>query len=183
MPSTNQLAMLSQPIYDTVEVAASGTSATFFATAYGGTIGSGTKTKAETNLVNVGKLDQGQTFEIRALSLFAREQSTRITFADQKAFMQGSFTLEIGQTKWLECPIAMIPSGGAELQYFSNITAAATEFQVNRGVPVMANRLMLDIPVKIKEFESISAVVKDFTLTAASRFTLVLWGILTRPAR
>jgi hypothetical protein len=173
-----------QPVYDTINLAAAAVSGSFFAVQFGGIlVGTTPKSYAHTNLVQAGRLERDTTFYINGLSLFVRETATRATAADIRALNQGSFDLQLGQVSFFRVPIAVIPNGGAELELFSNITPAATEYQLNKGVSASGNRLLFEQPLQILEQETIQANIADFLMVAAVQVTCVLWGTTDRPVR
>lgn len=173
-----------QPIYDTVHIAATGTGATFFSVPFGGVLVSTTlKTYADTNLVQAGRLEQGISFNVESIALYVKQFSTPATLADIALIQAGGFKLSIGQVEVLKVPTALIPPSSAELLYFSNITPAATEFKVNRGVPAFGNRFVLDKAIQIAPQESIQADLTTGAVTAAVQLVCVLFGTMTRPVR
>lgn len=175
---------LTQPLYDNISMAAAATGGTFFAVPYGGILtGTTAKTYADTNIVQAGRLERDTSFTLTGISLFVRETATRATAADIRNFNMGSFDLTLGGVSFLKLPIACIPNGGAELELISNITAAATEYQLNKGVSAFGNKLLLEMPLEILEQETIQVTVANFLLVAAVQATCVLWGILKRPVR
>lgn len=175
---------LEQPIYDTINLAAAATSGTFFTTPYGGTlVGATTKGYQHTNLVQASRLDTGYTLVVDAISFWFPETATRQTEADIRAVQSGYFQFSISDTIFLTIPIAMIPNGGAELVLVSNIAAAATEYQLNKGQSVSQNRFYLRAPIKIDPQQTFKATIGGFHTApvAASQVSCALWGLLTRP--
>lgn len=175
---------LEQPYYDTINLAAAATGGTFFAVPFGGTlVGAVTKGYEDTNFIQAGRLESGYTLEIDAISMFFPEAATRATAADIRAIQSGSFQLRISDTVFLTVPISFLPNGGAELQLFSNITPAATEYQLDKGVQATQNRFYLRKPITLNPQQTIAASITGFhtAVVAATLVTCVLWGILTRP--
>ena len=120
------------------------------------------------------------------LSLYVNDSltgaTTRPTFVDYLVLQQGYLYLKLRDTKFLTLPVAQIPSGGAELNYSSNITPAATEFHVNRGVSAISNRFYIEHGITIDEQESLTVELHvPGTIGALTDLTCVLWGSLTRP--
>jgi hypothetical protein len=182
---------LDQPLYDTVScavLAASNQSATFFSVPLNGTLVSGTsKTYAHTNLVQTSVLEKGQTFILTGFSWFVRELNAtpaRPVLVDYLSLMGGWFEVIIGGVNYGYIPTAMIPNGGGELSYFSNITAAATEYKAMHGAPATSNIFHLRNPITITEQESFK-VIMNWTgaITVITWVTFVMWGTLTRPVR
>lgn len=178
---------LTQPIYDTIQIAVAATSGTFFAIPFGGTFfGSTLKTYAETNLVQAGRLERGVALDITDISLHIPSDIVQATQLNIRAFNSGHFRLIMGgQTTFLDAPTAVIGNAGAELVLFSNITAAVTEFQLNRGVSVAINKFHLTYPLRLGEQESIQVEVDNFDpiVAAVLNVTCMLWGAYVRPVR
>lgn len=189
MLQPNGALLYTQPIYDTVQLAAAGTSMSFFTNPKGGILtGTTLKDDRHTNLVQAGRLEMGNEFVINAISYHVR-QSTQAgalpTVADMKAVGAGSFRLIIGgSTEFLKVPMQLIPSGGAGYVHMSNIAAAATEFNLNNGVAVTQNRFYLDQTLKLDSQESFQVLVENMdTIAAATQVCVVLWGVWNRPVR
>lgn len=182
---------LTYPMYDTVQLAAAGNQTVrFFSVPLGGIIaGAVTKTNAHTNLVQAGRLQKGWTMEITGLSFFVRqtaEGASEFTKADYDTiFNYGFYELQIGQVEFSTLPLVQIGSAGAETQYFSNITAAATEYKNNHGLASIMNRFSLDDNILILEDqESIEVrLTIPGTIAAVTDITSMLWGYVTRPVR
>lgn len=184
---SGQAYLYDQPIYDTVRLAAAAgpLKYTFFSVPLNQLLAAGiTKTYAHTNLINTGVLEKGYTFQITGLSLFVNETAqggSRVTMADVFTMHHGDINLMIGQRNYLRLPVAMIPAGGAELVVFSNITAATTEFHVNRGVSAISNRYHLTSPIDVGSQESIACEYTVIgTIAAVTDVTMVLHGNMTR---
>lgn len=186
---TGESYVLSQPLYDTVELAVAAAQVVrFFQIPLGGLLVAGTnKTYSHTNLPLAGVLEKGNDFEITGLSMYAREKSVpgvQPDLIDMQSLSMGNINMELGQVSYLRLPTAMIPSGGAELNYFSNIVPAATEFHVNRGISAVSNRFHLSNPIRLAEQENISVTLTlDTAIAAVTDVTFVLWGEMTRPVR
>lgn len=178
--ATNQI---SQPIFDTVLITTPWTSAQFFVVPRDQTQNTLLKTRAHTNLVQAGRLEAGVSFKATHISMCVREHSTTATDADIRALNRGSLTLFLGQVEFFTIPICQVPGGGAELNLFSNIAAAATEFKINKGVEHVSNRYPLDMPLIIEPQESIQVTLQDFTLVANTLVTIFLHGVYDRPVR
>lgn len=174
---------ISQPIFDSVLITTPWTSAQFFVVPRDQTQNGLLKTRAHTNLVQAGRLEAGVSFKATHISMCVRGHSTTVTEADVRALNRGSLTLYLGQVEFLTLPIAQVPNGGAELELFSNIAAAATEYQLNKGVPHVSNRYPLDEPLIIEPQESIQITAENFTLAADTLVTIFLHGVMDRPVR
>lgn len=177
---------ITQPIYDTIQLATTATSGTFFAVPFGGIFfGTTTKTFAETNLVQAGRLERGVSLDITDISLHVPSDIVQALAINIRALNRGHLRLSIGQVTFLDTPIADVGNGGAELVMFSNIAAAATEFQLNKGVSVWPNKFHLDLPIRLGEQESIQVDIDGLSpiLTAVLNITCLLWGVYTRPVR
>lgn len=182
----NMANRITQPIYDTIQLAVAATTGTFFAVPSGGTFfGATAKTFGETNLVQAGRLERGVSLDIKAISLFVPSDIVQATELNIRALNRGHIRLRIGQVTFLDELIANIGNGGAELVMFSNITAAVTEFQLNKGVSVPLNRKELDFPIRLGEQESIEVVLDqlDPIVAAILNVACVLHGDYTRPVR
>jgi len=181
--------ILSQPLYDTVQLAVAAAQVVrFFQIPLGGLLVAGAaKTYAHTNMVQAGVLERGIDFEITGLSMYARELAkagVQPSLVDMQSISSGHINLELGQVSYERLPTAMVPAGGAELQYFSNIAPAVTEFHVNRGITAVSNRFHLTNPIRIQEQEAISVTIDlDTAIAAVTDVTFVLWGNMTRPVR
>ena len=182
-----QAYLYDQPIYDTVRLAAAAGPLTynFFTVPLHGLLAAALpKTYVHTNLINTGVLEKGFTFQITGLSLYLNETAQGgavVTYADALTAHHGDIRLMVGQREYLRLPAAMIPAGGAELIYFSNITPAATEFHTNRGVSAISNRFHLTSPIDIESQESIVCEYTVVgTIAAVTDITLVLWGNMQR---
>lgn len=175
---------LEQPIYDTISLAIAATSGNFFSIPFGGIIvGTTPKNYQHTNMIQAGRLDTGYTMVVDAVSLWFPETATRQTQVDIRAVQSGFFQLQISDTIFLTVPMSMIPNGGAELQLFSNITPAATEFQLDKGVQATQNRFYLRQSITLNPQQTFTARIGGFHTApaAATQVSCALWGILTRP--
>lgn len=179
----------SQPLYDTIELAAAATIGSFFSVPYTGILtGTTRKTWRDTNLVQGGRLELGIEMSVNGISMHfpsTDDAGTFPTVVDIKAIHAGNIRwLMGGSTEVLKIPVALIPCGGAELVLFSNITPAATEYAMTKGVSVHQNRFMLDEPYTIRSQESIEIVIENMdTIAAPTWVTIVLWGTTVRPVR
>ena len=186
---TGESYVLSQPLYDTVQLAVAAAQVVrFFAVPLGGLLVAGApKTYAHTNLVQAGVLERGMDFEITGLSMHAWELAkagAQPSLVDMQSLHSGHINLELGQVSYERVQTALIPAGGAELVYFSNIVAAPTAFHVNRGISAMSNRFHLTNTLRIQEQEAISVALElDTAIAAVMDVTFVMWGNLTRPVR
>ena len=175
---------LEQPIYDTINLAIAATTGTFFNVPFGGIlVGTTTKGYQQTNLVQASRLETGYTMVVDAISVWFPETATRQSEVDIRAVQSGYFQLQIADTIFLTVPLAMIPNGGAELNLVSNIAAAATEYQLDKGVQATQNRFYLRQSITLNPQQTFKAVIGGFHTApaAATQVSCALWGILTRP--
>lgn len=188
MMAEGQGFVYTQPLYDTIHLAAAATTGSFFSVPYNGAIGAGVKTFAHTNLIQAGRLDTGNELKVNAIS-FSYEQNISAgavpTVADMKAINQGNIRWMVGgATEILKIPVCIIPSGGADFVFVSNIAAAATEFYLSKGVAVTQNKFYLDEPYILRANESFEIILENLgVIAAATRVKLVLWGTALRPLR
>lgn len=182
LPGAGQ--QITQPYYDTINLPIGATSGSFFSVPFGGVlVGTTLKNFQHTNFVQAGRLETGYWLLIKALSLWFPETATRQTQADIRAVQSGFFQLRISETDFLTVPVAAIPNGGAELQLSSNITPAATEFQLDKGVQAHQNRFYLDSPIVLNPQQTIKATISGFHTApaAATQVSVMLWGTVERP--
>lgn len=176
---------LDQPLYDTINLAVGATAGTFFQVPFGGAIGAGVKDFSHTNLQLASQLEAGKSFTCDSLGLYIRETAVPASEVNIRSFQSGALILTVSNVEFLKVPLALIPSGGAELVLFSNIAAAATEFQLDRGVSHSSNRYILRRPIEIPSTTQFSVAVSNFTAMAAAamQVTLVLFGVESRIVR
>lgn len=188
---TDQILLYDQPVYDTVHIpitAAGAVNATLFTVPYGSTItGAVVKTIAQTNMIQAGRLEQGHRLEITGVSWHIPIHAgagAAPTFADMKALRTCSFRLWIADKPFLEVPLCLIPGGGADGVYQSNIAAAATEWSYLNGNSVHQNRYVLAHPLSLEAGVSFKAAIADNVTAVAAPIwaTVVLWGTHYRPA-
>lgn len=180
---------ITQPIYDTVQipVVAGPQQVNLFAVPLGGIIaGAVVKTRAQTNLVQAGRLEARNTLTVLGISIHLHETAiggARRTWADYEAFYNNThFNIMIGQKTWLRLTAAHIPPGPCELYYFSNIVAAATEYEINHSLGSINNVYQIAHPVRILENESIQVECNiGDAIAAVMDLTFVFWGQLLRP--
>lgn len=180
--------VIDQPIYDTVQMpAAAGLSSLFLVPLNGALTAAAAKTYAHTNMTQAGRIEKGCELEIRALSMYIRPVASggaAVTLADYRVFYNtGHVNVQIGQQSVFRLPTSHIPCGPCELQYFSNIAAAATEFQNNHGLGAFGNKYILENPVVLEENEAIQVDITVAALAAVTDVTFTLWGKYTRPVR
>lgn len=177
-----------QPLYDTMQLAAAAGPLVYrFFTAPLGSVLAGTAVKGyqHTNMIQAGVLEKGHEFVVEGLILYVRETAqggAAPTRADHRVIHGGHLLFQLTQREFLRIPTAMVPGGGGELVYSSNITPAATEFQNNRGVAAAMNVWLFKQTVKINDQQAFSV---DFTvpgtIAAVTDVTIALLGTLTRP--
>lgn len=187
---TGESYVLDQPLYDTMQLAAAAgpLNYNFFSVPRGGVLaGAVLKDLRHTNLIQSGVLESHNLFTITGFSYYVREAvaaGTRPTFADIITSVGGSFELFLGNVSFFQIPAQMIPSGGAQINYFSNITPAATEFKATQGVSAVQNRYHLSQPIEMMNQESLRVVLNvPGTIAAVTDVTFVMWGNLVRPVR
>jgi hypothetical protein len=185
MPNVPRVGLeLEQPYYDTISLAVAATTGTFFTVPFGGIlVGAVVKGYEHTNLIQAGRLETGYSLNVDAISIWFPETATRASEADIQGIQSGYFQLSMSDTIFLTVPIAMIPDGGAELIMFSNIAAAVTEYQLNKGQGVTQNRFYLRKPIPINPQQTFKAVIGGFHTApaAATKISCALWGVLIRP--
>ena len=181
--------LITQPIYDTVQLAIGAGTYNFFINPITSVLaGAVVKSYAHTNLVQAGRLEKGIDMTITGISMFIRDVATggaAVTFADYISFYNNThINIKIGQVSFLREPAQRIPAGCAETQYYSNIAPAVTEFKMNHGAGNVFNILQLDNPLILEDQESIVVEVAVGTaMVAVTDLTLVLHGQQTRPVR
>lgn len=181
---------IDQPVYDTVQLAAvAGQTVNFFQIPLGGIIaGAVLKNYGHTNMVQAGRLEKGLELTIKAVSLHVKETAVggaRVTFANYTAIYNNSFIrLNIGQVSFLDVYAQAVPPASCEVDYFSNIAAAATEFKSTHGAGSYFNKFVLDNPLVLEDQESIGVqLTLADTLAAVTDVMVILWGSMTRPVR
>lgn len=179
-----------QPLYDTVQLAAAvGQTVTFFNVPVGGALtGAINKTKLHTNLVQPGQIENGWTFQIEGFTFAIKNTvaaGTLVTKADYELiYRSGLVEFKISDTVLYTLPLIQIPSGIGEMQYFSNITPAATEYRMNHGVSSINNMYRVNeasVTLKSNQSFAVTLNVAD-TVVAVTDCVFTLWGWLTRPA-
>ena len=188
---TDQVLLYDQPVYDTVHIAAAAAgavNATFFSVPYGSIItGAVSKSLAQTNMIQAGRLEQGHRLEITGLSCHVPVHAgggAAPTFADMKAIRTCSFRLWISDKPFLEIPLCYLPSGGADGVLVSNIAAAVTEWAYLNGNSVHQNRFVLPHPLTLDAGVSFKATIQDnvTAIVAPIWLCVTLWGTHYRPA-
>jgi hypothetical protein len=178
---------IDQPIYDTVEVTAA-TAGTYslFVAPLNSPIGAAVKGYQHTNLVQAGRLEAGWEFMVKGMTMNIKDfnaAGARYTLVDYLVVMAGHINFQIGQVSVLRMPVIQIPPGPGELNYFSNIVAAATEYKTSHGIIAFQNRFHFKNPLVIQEQEGIQVDLTVAAPAAAIQVMCVLWGTLTRPVR
>lgn len=181
---------ITQPIYDTVQLAAAANqTVSFFAVPFGGLLAAGIiKDYRHTNLVQAGRLEKGLEIEIEAMSLIVKQKidaGTIVTWADyQMIYNESHLNLQIGQVSFLRLPLTQVPPAAGETNYFSNITPAATEFKASKGLGSINNVFKFTNVLILEDQESIQVdLFVGGTPGAICDVQLVLWGTQTRPVR
>ena len=178
-----------QPLYDTIHLAAAAVAGNFFVVPKGGLLVAGVnKDNRHTNLVQAGRLETGNELQISAISMYIRQSVQAGALpadADIRAVYAGNIRMVIGgSTEFLQLPAQMIPAGGADFVFVSNIAAAVTEFYLAKGVAVTQNRWYLDQPLTLRSQETIEVILENMdTIAAAVHVVFVLWGTALRPVR
>jgi len=178
--------LLDQAIYDTINFAAAATTGQYFTVPYGGVlVGAVNKDWQHTNLVQASRLEAGYKFTIKGIGFFTREQSTRVTAADIQNFQEGYMRLIIADTVMITLPLALVPNMGGELVNTSTATTAAATTLENftRGLSSNQNYYpMLENPIELSPQQTFRVDIGGCgAFVAASTFTCVLRGTLTRP--
>lgn len=181
--------LISQHLYDTVQLAAvAGQTVSFFSVPLNGVLaGAALKTYAHTNLVQAGRLEVGTELTIEAISFSVKPTvaaGTAVSLADFRAIYQAShINVQIGGVSFLRASLIDLPPANAETQYYSNIAAAATEFQSNHGLGSIHNRMAIQ-PIVLEAQETILVdLFVGGTVAAVTDVKFNLWGKMTRPVR
>jgi len=175
------LEKIDQPFWDTLTLSNTDVLAQFFTVGIGGT-----KTLAQTNLVNPGNLPAPYSFQLTGFSM---DFPSAVTQPDLHEIIgDGWMTFFINDKNMLELPlIQMGPAGG--LWFNGELDDAAAggttdESQVSNGVPSVFNYYALDYPLTIEVKENFRA---DFQwaaalagLAAPRLVSLMIHGVLTR---
>jgi hypothetical protein len=182
--------VIDQPVYDTVRLAAvAAQTVGFFTVPLGGLLAAGIpKGYDHTNLLQQGRIEKGFKLTIKAISLCVNTMAfgaARVTWADYiTCFNNGHFNFLFGDVSFLRLPSALIPPANAEIQYFSNIAPAATEYMPNHGIGSFTNKFELVTPLTLEEEETIRV---DWFIGAAVvavvDVRLTLWGDMVTPVR
>jgi len=185
----NKGLVYTQPLFDTIHLAAAAVLGRFFVVPRGGLLVAGVnKNNRHTNLVQAGRLEPGNELNMTAVSMHIAQSDKAGALpadADIRAVMAGNIRLMIGgATEFLILPCALIPCGGANFVFFSNITPAATEFYLSNGVAATQNKFYLDQPLTLRSQETIEVIIENMdTIAAAVQVVFVLWGTALRPVR
>jgi hypothetical protein len=181
---------LTQPIYDTVQLAAAAAqTVTFFNVPRGGALTAVlNKGYEHTNLIQSGRLEEGLSLEIEAISFSIRNEvkaATAAAWADYTMiYNTGHINLLIGQVSFLRLALTLLPPGPQETNYFSNIAAAVTEFKANKGIGSINNVFHMPNVLILEPNESVQVdLYVDGTVSAVTDVQFTLWGTQTRPAR
>lgn len=182
--------VLDQPLYDTIQLAASANQvASFFSIPFGGALtGAINKSYLHTNLIQAAQLEKAVSFEIKALSFIIKNEiaaGTAVEWADYTMIYNTSWLeVLIGQQWFLKLPLTQLPPGPGETQYRSNITAASTEFKAFKGDGSFFNRFVLNNPLVLEDQESFQVDLHvEGTPSAVTDCMMVLWGNYSRPTR
>lgn len=180
---------MSQWLYDTVQLAAAADQTAYFFVVPFGQLLTATVRKGyqHTNLKQACQLEADNHFHCTGISMHCREIAqggNPVKYADQQAIHCGYMVFGIGDGPFHYIPNCAIPAGGCELNYFSNITAAATEFHVNRGVNALSNCYALDEPLDIEPGAAIKCeVFIPGTPSQVTDLMVMLRGTWTKPVR
>jgi hypothetical protein len=177
---------MTQPLYDTIILPALAVGGAFFAVPFGQLLVAGVlKNNRHTNLLQASKLEEGMEFTVDSVSMHlpqTAEAGALPTQADTRAVFSGDIRIVFGGVReFLRVPALMIPCGGANFVFFSNIVAAATEFYLSNGVAANQNRFPL-MPFTITQGETIQVILENCDpLVAPTEVTFVFWGQMKRP--
>lgn len=180
---------LTQPIYDTMQLAVGVGVYPFFSVPLNGALtAAANKTYAHTNLVQAGRLEKGIELTITGVAMHIRDTASggaRVTLADYLSVYNESWIdLLIGQVSFLRVPAYQIPPGPAEINYFSDIAAAATEYKATKGIGSHMNVFRLENPLVLEDQESLQVDLHvEDALVAVTDVSLILYGSQTRPVR
>lgn len=178
-----------QPLYDTMQLAAVAgpKEYSFFSLPKGGVLVGTTKKGFEhTNLIQPAMLETGRYFTALGMFMYVRESASGgavATLADYQVLQGGWLELKVAEKECGRWPCPLVPSGGCDLNYFSNITPAATEFRVNRGINATSNIRAFSHPIEIDPQVTIEVVLTvPGTIAAVIDVTFAFAGIMRRPA-
>jgi hypothetical protein len=187
MAQSGKMIELVQPSYDTVQIAAGVVSVDFFVNPYGGILGTpAVKGYAQTNMIQASQLELGHTLTIQSISMFAhiKQPSSGGAEADILAINSGAFTLWIQQTIFLQTPAALIPEAGAQLLWNDEASNAGTAVTLTHspGGNIM-NAFPIDQqPLRIDPQQTFRVTISEMpTVTNTTNWTVVLWGVLSKP--
>lgn len=188
--------IITQPLYDTQQYPAAGTSSplAFFQVPKGqGTtlFGTGPKNLTDTNMRTAGSLPSPWTFEIFTVQIFAlsneaNPQDALTMFSDIASVLNaGNLVLNIGSKQFLEIPIIHTPGGAGIDGVASQAGAvAATQIEsVHSGVADPKAVFVLSRTITLLENENFDVqltVPNAPTPTAAVNLRCYLGGELTR---
>lgn len=180
---------LTQPIYDTMQLAAGVGVYPFFTVPLNGVLtAAANKTYAHTNLVQAGRLEKGIELTITGVAMHIRDIASggaQVSFADYiNVYAQTWIDLLIGQVSFLRIDAYQCPPGPAEINYYSNIAAAVTEFKSTKGLGSAMNLFRLENPLILEDQESIAVDLHiETAIVAVTDVSMVLYGTQTRPVR
>lgn len=166
------------PLYDRVEYAAAGqTKLDFFSVPRG----QNSKTYADTNMWTGAVLPTGKAHRTHAIRIVTDPQIT-IDEA-QKAFKDCWLIVRLNDALVI-AERAELFTAGCGLQVFSNIAAAATEYQVTNGVPAAKHIQSLgDEPLEWDNEDNVEVSMNwpaAQAIANARKFTIYLDGYLIR---
>jgi len=181
---------LTQPIYDTIQGAvAAAQILNFFSIGLNGALtAAANKTYAHTNLVQAGRLEKGLELTITGMAAHIRDTASggaRVTLADYLAVYNETWVdLLIGTVSFLKLPLYQIAPGPAEINYSSNIAAAATEYKATKGLGSAMNVFRFENPLVLEDQETIQVDMHiEDAVAAVTDVSVILYGNLTRPIR
>lgn len=194
MPQDTGTSLLySQPLFDTTVIPAGLAGAVvsqFFVIPWSQPLVAGVpKTYRHTNMIQAGRLEEGNEMQIEAISLYfprTAEAGAYPTIADMDAIRAGNFRLRFGgNSDYLILPIAAIPNGGWSPTYSTDAALAAeVNFTFNNGVSVTQNKLPLPQPIKLRSQETVGVTFENMDgIVAPTEVIFCLWGPAIRPVR
>jgi hypothetical protein len=200
------LEIIKNPVYDTVLVATTNTSASFFAVPVGGAdtnaLNGASKTFSETNMRRAGALATPQQFDIYAITIkFDPINATPagLLRAELNQFeLRTNYNLEIGQKSYLRVRLTTIPEDTAVVVDALAVAADA----VHVGWPIASNVFDVSIPEELfdpatqrtfltgrrvpihipseQQFANTLEMIGGVTLTTSKRVQSNFWGCLKR---
>ena len=171
-----RLEAVHQPLYDSVQVSASGTTNLFAQ-------GPAGRSKLYTNMTQAGALTWPKRFSVRALRQVLEVGVA--SFADQAAFLSRAlYTFAVGEKNYLVVPAFCLTAGtGLEAQTLVGATLGTANIKANLGRPEQRNLYGLIHSIFIPPVQNFGVtleIASGYTAGAAFYLWLFLEGELLR---